>query len=496
MPPKPIEIKEQQKLAQYYNIDFSLEHQRRLAGAPSSPTTSAPKPPPKDPIARKKRLKHMRQMASENPDSSLVLNGMRDMVNTSDEARMRANDILKKGKKWDEQLEKPKLDYSDIFDDDIGQIPGVFCFEIENFLPNPVDTALNGKFYQGDCYIVLKTFIDDTGSLNWQIYFWIGVDASLDKQACAAMHAVNLRNLLGATCRTIREEQNEESDDFLKLFGANLMYIEGARTSSGFYTVEELEYVMRLYRIHGTARLTIEPVEPSAHSLDPRFVFLLDQGLKIWLWEGAKTNSITVSKARLFAEKINKHERKFQAELIHVKQKGEQVLAFYRALNSDCPTEFHEHVAMECLNEVMKPKLYKVGIGRGYLELPQVELPRNQTQLTRELLDTRNVYILDCYSDVFVWIGRKSTRLVRTAALKLSASLEHMIRRPQVAIVTSILEGTEPQIFKSKFTGWDDLIAVDYTRTADSVARRGADWKKIMNETELKCDLVPLFVDR
>lgn len=438
----------------------------------------------------------MRQSYSDNAaDSSLVLNGMRDIANTSQSARMRADEVLKKGKKWDEQLEKPKLDYSEIFDDDIGQIPGVFCFEIENFLPNPVDPALNGKFYQGDCYIVLKTYIDDSNSLNWQIYFWIGVDASLDKQACAAMHAVNLRNLLGATCRTIREEQNDESEEFLEMFGSNLVYIEGARTSSGFYTVEELEYVTRLYRIHGTTRLTIEPVDLSAGSLDPRFVFLLDMGLKIWLWEGAKTNPITVSKARLFAEKINKHERKFQAELIHVKQKGEQVLAFYRGLNAEWPCEIREHVDMDNMHEVMKPKLYKVGIGKGYLELPQVELPRNQSHLTRELLDTRNVYILDCYSDVFVWIGRKSTRLVRTAALKLSASLEHMIKRPNVALVTSILEGTEPQVFKSKFNGWDDLIAVDYTRTADSMARRGADWKQIMN-AELKADLVSLFSNR
>jgi hypothetical protein len=53
------------------------------------------------------------------------------------------------------------------------------CYEIEKFLPNPVDPALNGKFYEGDCYIVLKTYIDETNSLNWLIYFWIGSQASV-----------------------------------------------------------------------------------------------------------------------------------------------------------------------------------------------------------------------------------------------------------------------------------------------------------------------------
>jgi len=65
---------------------------------------------------------------------------------------------------------------------------------------------------------VLKTFVDENGSLDWQIFFWIGEKASLDKRACSAIHAVNLRNFLGAQCRTQREEQADESEEFLNLF--------------------------------------------------------------------------------------------------------------------------------------------------------------------------------------------------------------------------------------------------------------------------------------
>ena len=36
---------------------------------------------------------------------------------------------------------------------------------------------------------------------------------------------------------------------------------------------------------------------------------------------------------------------------------------------------------------------------------------------------------------------------------------------------------TEPHIFKTKFRGWDEVIPVDYTRTSESVQRRGADLK-------------------
>ena len=47
------------------------------------------------------------------------------------------------------------------------------------------------------------------------------------------------------------------------------------------------------------------------------------------------------------------------------------------------------------------PILYKAGMGQGYLELPQVDLP--QGQLHQSLLRTSDVYILDCHTDIFVW---------------------------------------------------------------------------------------------
>ena len=45
--------------------------------------------------------------------------------------------------------------------------------------------------------------------------------------------------MLGAEGRTNREEMNDESDEFLDLFENGVSYIEGGRTASGFYTVEE-----------------------------------------------------------------------------------------------------------------------------------------------------------------------------------------------------------------------------------------------------------------
>ena len=47
-------------------------------------------------------------------------------------------------------------------------------------------------------------------------------------------------------------------------------------------------------------------------------------------------------------------------------------------------------------------------------------------------------------------------------------------------------EGTESQVFKTKFIGWDDVIGVDFTRTAQSVQRTGADLQKWAKQQETK----------
>lgn len=509
MPPKPLEIQRGDGI-EFYNIDFSLQNQLRLAGAVVPPQQQVANSS-KDPIARKLRLRRARANANDDQkDSAKILKGMKDIANDKNSQNFDDDDLKKveslKPKRWDETLEKPPLDYSEFFDEDDGQMPGLTIWEIENFLPNKVEEVAHGKFYEGDCYIVLKTSTDDAGQLTWEIYFWIGSNATLDKRACAAIHAVNLRNYLGARCRTTREEQADESEEFIALFDTQLTYIEGGRTSTGFFTIEDNVYVVRLYRVHATdVSIHLEPVAVSPDSLDPNFVFVLDTGLKIYMWYGKKSKNTLKSKSRLMAEKINKNERKNKSEIL-IEYQGDESTQFWKALgitDLEDDTESMEEIEKYKINikphvdfdfQPTIPRLYQVQLGMGYLELPQVEVP--QQKLLHTLLNSKNVYILDCFLDVFVWFGKKSTRLVRAAAIKLSQELFNMIKRPEYAIITRVQEGTENQIFKSKFLGWEEVIAVDFTRTAQSVRRTGADLTGWAKKQETRADLAALFMPR
>ncbi|XP_026846356.1 protein flightless-1 [Drosophila persimilis] len=499
MPPKPSEASKATSL-EFYNIDFSLQTQLRLAGAavpPSMPATATPK----DSTARKIRLRRGPRSDGDQ-DAAKVLKGMKDVAKDKDnegEAFGLPEDGKPeslKPKRWDESLEKPQLDYSKFFEKEDGQQPGLTIWEIENFLPNKIEEVVHGKFYEGDCYIVLKTRYDDLGNLTWEIFFWIGNEATLDKRACAAIHAVNLRNYLGARCRTIREEQGDESDEFLALFDTEVIYIEGGRTATGFYNIEEMIHITRLYLVHAYgATVHLEPVAVTLASLDPRHAFVLDLGSRIHIWLGKSSKNTLNSKARLMAEKINKTERKNKCE-INVERQGEESAEFWQGLDVTAeeaaaqPPE--EHVPDDY--QPVQPRLYQVQLGMGYLELPQVELP--EQKLCHTLLNSKHVYILDCYTDLFVWFGKKSTRLVRAAAVKLSRELFNMMDRPECALVMRVPEGNEMQIFRTKFLGWDEVMAVDFTRTAKSVAKTGANLTQWARQQETRTDLAALFMPR
>ncbi|PIK45358.1 hypothetical protein BSL78_17779 [Apostichopus japonicus] len=494
MPPKPIP---QEKVNDYYNVDFSLSHQLRLVGATPPPQEGPPSA--KEAAARKQRIRRRRQEMlvaaadAETAKQAKVLQGMSDLARGKVESNPAEEEddeaTLKGPKSWMDQLTRPQLDYSDYFTEETGQLPGLTIWQIENFVPIEIEESLHGKFYDADCYIVLETSIDDQDNLHWQIYYWIGKMASLDKKACSAIHAVHLRNCLNANTRTIREEQGDESEEFLALYEDRVMYIEGG-TTSGFYSSDEKLYTLRMYRLCGSKKPHLESVPLVPDSLDPRYVFIVDNGMQILIWYGLRANPLNRSKARLMAEKISKMERKNEAQ-INMMYQGNETEEFWNLLGGYRedfqPEEWLDDFVPE------QPKLYTVGLGTGYLELPQVDVVKGK--LKQSQLNTKNVYILDCNADLFVWIGRQSSRLVRAAALKLAQEVCNMLTRPSNALVIRVLEGTEGAVYKSKFSGWDDVLAVDFTKRSEDI-RRGPRIQQDTDKDTLKTDLSALFMPR
>ena len=95
------------------------------------------------------------------------------------------------------------------------------------------------------------------------------------------------------------------------------------------------------------------------------------------VWYGKNCKNVLKSKARLMAERINKNERKGKA-VIHIFCQDDEPGVFWETLSEDGdndtppPQPIGEHVPDDF--KALTPRLYTVGLGMGYLELPQVDI--------------------------------------------------------------------------------------------------------------------------
>ena len=71
MPPKPMEMMKGAGV-EFYNIDFSLQHQLRLAGASVPKSVAEQQVQMKDPVARKMRLRRRHRDTAGDPDEDQV----------------------------------------------------------------------------------------------------------------------------------------------------------------------------------------------------------------------------------------------------------------------------------------------------------------------------------------------------------------------------------------------------------------------------------------
>ncbi|KAF9061435.1 actin regulatory protein [Rhodocollybia butyracea] len=176
-----------------------------------------------------------------------------------------------------------------------GTQPGLQIWRIEKFHVVPWPKAEQGKFYDGDSYIVLFTYkkTPKADSFSYDLHFWLGEDTSQDEAGTAAYKTVELDDHLHGTPVQYREIQSYESPQFLSHFPHGFVCLKGG-VSTGFHHVSEIPPVdmHKLYRIsivpnphtHSSHAqlLAIRQVPFAASSLIEGDVFVLDKGTKVW----------------------------------------------------------------------------------------------------------------------------------------------------------------------------------------------------------------------
>lgn len=293
-----------------------------------------------------------------------------------------------------------------------------------------------GKFHRGDSYIVLATTEDPDGDkLLWDIHFWIGSESSQDEYGVAAYKAVELDDLLGGDPMQHREVEGRESKVFLNCFPNGITYLDGG-VASGFRKVSEddeddldISCLFRVYKKPSCRTTQCFQVPLKCSSLNDGDAFLLDAGDKIYTWFGSSVSAFEKSKSASVAHNIRENRLGKCECVLDVEDDNEEFWALLGGKEEIKPAE-------EDKVESAEKKMYVLSDASGTVKVKEVPLAKSS-------LVSADICIVDVGDDVFIWIGKGSTRSEKHQAMIISSRYLKAMGRYGLACVTRVKEGQE-----------------------------------------------------
>lgn len=284
-----------------------------------------------------------------------------------------------------------------------------------------------------------------------------------DEKGTAALKAIELDESLGGAPVQFREVQSHESDEFFSAFKemGGVTYKDGG-IASGFNHVEPDVYPTVLLHVKGKRNVRTNEVPVAATSLNEGDVFILDMGLKLFLWWGGSANKQERLKGmQVMARLYNSRGAKPVQVVVNDEPDNAE---FWGALGgSASDVKSAEAGGADDDEKAMgELKLYKVSDASGSLEV--TELPKTDGKILRSSLDTNDSFIVDGGSQIFVWTGKGATGDEKKGGMKAAKAFIEKEGRPEWTRVQRVLEGGETPVFKSLFNQWDPLPSFDFTQ--------------------------------
>uniref|UniRef100_A0A803MPP0 HP domain-containing protein n=1 Tax=Chenopodium quinoa TaxID=63459 RepID=A0A803MPP0_CHEQI len=329
-----------------------------------------------------------------------------------------------------------------------------------------------------------------SGALRQDIHYWLGKDTSQDEAGAAAVKTVELDAALGGRAVQYREVQGHETEKFLSYFKPCIIPLEGG-VASGFKHHEAEEYKSRLYVCRGKH---VVHVPCARSSLNHDDIFILDTESKIFQFNGSNSSIQERAKALEVVQYIkdNNHHGKCDiaaiedGKLMADAESGE----FWGFFGGFAPLPRKTASEGPKSADPTPAKLFRVEKGQAE--------PEEADSLTRDMLNTNKCYILDCGSEVFVWIGRSTTLDERKSASGAAEELLRSLDRPKSHIIR-VIEGFETVAFKTNFDSWPPTAEVAVSedgrgKVAALLKRQGVNVKGLVKAEPAK-DVPQVYID-
>ncbi|XP_068102153.1 villin-1 [Hyperolius riggenbachi] len=322
-------------------------------------------------------------------------------------------------------------------DDGTGEVE---VWRIENLELAPVEKQWLGHFYGGDCYLILYKYLVNN-KYHYILYIWQGRNASQDELAASAYQAVILDQQYDGQPVQVRVSMGKEPAHLMAIFKGKMVVYEGGTSRTGD---DETPQEIRLFHVHGTNEYNTKAFEVPVRcsSLNSNDVFVLKTKGVCYLWCGKGCSGDERAMAKTVADLISRGEKVVVAE-------GQETPEFWLALGGKSQYSNDKRLQEETLD--ISPRLFECSNKTGTFVASEI------TEYNQDDLDEYDIFLLDAWDQVFLWIGKgaNETEKAESAVLAQDYLRTHPGGRDLNTAIVIVKQGFEPPTFTGWFHAWD-----------------------------------------
>lgn len=297
------------------------------------------------------------------------------------------------------------------------------------------------ELYGGDSYVILYTY-ELNGRNHYIIYYWQGRKSTQDEKGVSARKAVELDDSLGGAAVQVRVVHGKEPNHFLAMFQGKLRIYSGGKAGWNQAKDEERGDTY-LLQVRGTSSYNTkaEQVPCRGESLNSNDVFVLFSPSAVYIWAGKGSTG---------------DEREMAKNVASISPRGYDLISegqekedFWNLLGGKAEYSTSPRLRLDL--EERPPRLFQCSNASGYFTVNEIP------EFAQVDLVPDDVFILDAFDVVYVWIGDEARPEEKTMAM--DAALEYIDtdpsgRDPDTPIY-SVKQGLEDAVFVGYFGVWD-----------------------------------------
>ena len=257
-----------------------------------------------------------------------------------------------------------------------------------------------GTFYEGDSFLVLNIKSKDEKNAH----VWTGKESTKDEISFVSYKILQLDQKLENNLEIYYESQGKESDLFKSYFEF-FTVIKGG-IEGNLESFQSKEFRAKLFHVHCIgAKIQSREIAINKKNLDSGDTYLLDTGLKVFIWTGKKANSFEKFHMGCLAQKIkdlrhNKitlctiYEESNDSNNVKTKKEFDEFMEKY--------TVEEEFIKKESIYDGEK-RMMKLSDENGKFEMTEVPYGK-------ESLKSQDSFLIDRGDALIVWIGKEASK--------------------------------------------------------------------------------------